>query len=279
MRGQGRFTIGKQNQPVQLTTVIDVQSNETVFAQTLKMAQSSVEFRSDIFPDFIEVSDRVKGFFRGFRNYSNTDFNLGIVRQPCDPDNRKYLRPDGANFVNILYHASVEKGTDFLDRYKVFLRDIIPQLEDLRIEVQSDGKRQLYLKIAGKEFKLSEMSDGTIKAMLLLVLLVSPDKMKILSLEEPELNLHPAWLQVITNWVLKSDAAEQIFISTHSTEFLDGFTKDVHSGEVALFVGNLESDQTIRPLDPRRLDEYIAEGWKLGDLYRVGEQSLGGWPW
>lgn len=279
VRGKGRFKVGKKNKPLQMTTVIDVQSNETVFAQTLKMAQSSVEFRSDIFPGFIEVSDRVKGFFRGFRNYSSTDFNLGLIRQPCEPDNRKYLRPDGANFVNILYHASVEKGTDFLEGYKVFLREIVPQLEDLRIEVQSDGKRQLYLKIGGKEFKLSEMSDGTIKAMLLLVLLVSPDKMTILSLDEPELNLHPAWLQVITNWVLRSDSAEQIFISTHSPEFLDGFTADVHSGEVALFVGNLESDQTIRPLDPRRLDHYIAEGWKLGDLYRVGEQSLGGWPW
>jgi AAA15 family ATPase/GTPase len=128
-------------------------------------------------------------------------------------------------------------------------------------------------------FKLRDMSDGTIKAMLLALLLWSPKKATFLSIDEPELNIHPAWLKVIANWVLRSNSYEQIFISSHSPDFLDGFTEMFMESKVGLFVANLGKIRTINPVTPETLERLIREGWQLGDIYRVGDPILGGWPW
>jgi hypothetical protein len=33
------------------------------------------------------------------------------------------------------------------------------------------------------------------------------------------------------------------------------------------------------PLEKSKLADKLEEGWKLGDLYRVGDPLIGGWPW
>lgn len=50
-------------------------------------------------------------------------------------------------------------------------------------------------------------------------------------------------------------------------------------GQVGLFVCSLNKKQTIKPVSPDVLKEMLEEGWELGDLYRVGDPLLGGWPW
>jgi len=179
--------------------------------------------------------------------------------------------------VNVL--SELYSKSDFLDEYTQYLRELIPSLEKLKIVNVTETKRQLRLTINGETFKLKEMSDGTIKAMLLTLLLWSPNKTTILALDEPELNLHPAWLKVISNWVLRSTSNDQIYISSHSPDFLDGFTEMFREGYVGLFVADLREKQTIKPMSPKKLESFMMEGWELGDLYRVGEPALGGWPW
>jgi hypothetical protein len=35
----------------------------------------------------------------------------------------------------------------------------------------------------------------------------------------------------------------------------------------------------LKPLSPEVLKTQLEEGWELGDLYRVGDPTVGGWPW
>ena len=100
----------------------------------------------------------------------------------------------------------------------------------------------------------------------------------MLSIDEPELNMHPAWLKVIGSWFQRFTSADQLFVSTHSPELLDAFTEGFKSGDVALFVFGL-GEKEMRRLDPAELEDFFKKGWELGDLYRVGEPKLGGWPW
>jgi hypothetical protein len=35
----------------------------------------------------------------------------------------------------------------------------------------------------------------------------------------------------------------------------------------------------MKTLSQEMLDEKLKEGWELGDLYRVGDPTIGGCPW
>lgn len=99
----------------------------------------------------------------------------------------------------------------------------------------------------------------------------------MLAIDEPEMNLHPAWQKLFANEVLKCQGFNQCFISTHSPDFLDEFTQGFLSQDVSVFVFDPVSRFPIRQL---KIDELIQEleNWTLGDLYRVGDPMIGGWP-
>lgn len=123
------------------------------------------------------------------------------------------------------------------------------------------------------------MSDGTLKILFLATLLETTQPISFLGLDEPELNLHPGWLRVVARWLQTAKRAEQIFVSTHSPDLLDSFTEGFRSGDVKLLVFDTRDGPHVRAVHPADLDSFFQEGWELGDLYRVGEPQLGGWPW
>ena len=67
------------------------------------------------------------------------------------------------------------------------------------------------------------------------------------------------------------------FISTHSPDFLDEFTEGFLSGEVGIFVFDSSRKMSIRKLDRLEMSPELKD-WTLGDLYRVGDPVIGGWP-
>ncbi len=129
-----------------------------------------------------------------------------------------------------------------------------------------------------KRFELSELSDGAVRFMSLLFILCSPKKPKVLFIDEPELNMHPAWLRWIGSVVRSSSKEIQIFLSTHSPDLLDTMTDIWMQKHANVFVFDVEGN--IRSLlANEELEEFLNEGWQLGDLYRVGDPAVGGWPW
>lgn len=66
------------------------------------------------------------------------------------------------------------------------------------------------------------MSYGTLELMILALWLWTPEQYKLLSLDEPELNLHQAWLKTLASWIKRAESIEQLIVSTHSPDLLDG---------------------------------------------------------
>ena len=97
----------------------------------------------------------------------------------------------------------------------------------------------------------------------------------MLAIDEPEMNLHPAWQKLIANEVLRCQSFEQCFISTHSPDFLDEFTNEFISGNVGIFVFDSYSKIPLRRLDREELKLELRD-WTLGDLYRIGDPMIGG---
>ncbi|HEU4965258.1 MAG TPA: hypothetical protein VFV52_15625 [Bacilli bacterium] len=45
-----------------------------------------------------------------------------------------------------------------------------------------------------------------------------------------------------------------------------------------MFVCDLDAEESIHQVDPAKLELFFQNGYDLGDMYRVGEPRLGGWP-
>jgi predicted ATPase len=234
-------------------------------------------FIEEIYPTFQRADAEVRSFFNGIHDYASAYFNLREVPQGARRDlSISQLDRAGLQFANVLRYLDQHEG---LDEYTRLLSQLIPDLRRVKPIDVSDEHVGVRLHVGdGRPFKMSEMSDGTIKAMILALLLATPVHMSLLSLDEPELNLHPAWLHIIGGWLLKCRSADQLMISTHSPEILDALTPAFRAGEATLLVFNTRAHRGVRRVEPSKLDSFFDEGWELGDLYRVGEPKLGGWP-
>lgn len=187
-----------------------------------------------------------------------------------------HLDETGSELVNVLNNLE-RRHNDFLIPYEDRMREALPGMERIRIDDVSDQYKSMKLRIDGDWFRLDELSEGTLKMLALALLLFTPEKTSLLSIDEPELNLHPAWLRVLGRWMLGTTGTNQVLASTHSPDLLDALTDGFRSGDVALVV--CDAKKGFRNVRPADLDAFFEEGWELGDLYRVGEPQLGGWPW
>ena len=166
----------------------------------------------------------------------------------------------------------------FKDRYLAVLKKLVSSCEDIRVP-EVGGKLWMELKLNGDYFPLSELSDGTVHLLLLLLMLNLPERngISMLAIDEPEMNLHPAWQKLLANEILRCQSFKQCFISTHSPDFLDEFTNGFLSGDVGVFVFDPISRTPLRKLDREEMRPELGE-WTLGDLYRIGDPMIGGWP-
>ena len=254
----------------------NVNQYESVLLQMDNLFFESKELFSTLFvrDEIRKVLKSMETYFNSFFAYSCTAFDLNAIRDLQDKQAEgDFLKKDGSNFVNVF---SVAKSSDegFHKRYIESLHRLSNQCEDVIIK-EGNGKIWMEVQMDGIWYPLSEVSDGTVHLLLLLLLLNLPGKNSITNLEgnrheismlaidEPEMNLHPAWQKLLANEIMNGQSFTQCFISTHSPHFLDEFTEGFLSGEVNVFVFDKSSRIPIRKLDRGELMTELQE-WTLG---------------
>lgn len=185
-----------------------------------------------------------------------------------------HLAQDASDIANLLRHIDQEHPEGIVP-YHDALSELMPEFR--RVVIREGGDfRWLEIQNNGDRISLRDVSDGTRNVMVLAALLFNEKKDQILCIDEPELNLHPAWLRIIGRWFQRAPSLQQCFLSTHSPDLLDTFTEGFREGDVGVLVFNTKGE--VRAAAPEQLDSFFKQGWALGDLYRVGEPQLGGWP-
>jgi predicted ATPase len=118
------------------------------------------------------------------------------------------------------------------------------------------------------------MSDGTLRALASLVAafqLSLPMEPGIVAIEEPELALHPAAMRALVDGLDEATSRNQILLTTHSAELLDG--RDISVGQV-LVVRYRDGQTLITPLDRASRQIVQKELYTLGDLQRMDRLDL-----
>jgi predicted ATPase len=118
------------------------------------------------------------------------------------------------------------------------------------------------------------MSDGTLKFLCLLAVLLHPKPAPLVCIEGPEQGLHPDAIQIVAEALKEASQRMQLIVTTHSRELIDAFSDEPES--VLVCERGANDGTECRRLVSSELDEWL-ERYSLGALWRTGE--IGGNRW
>ena len=216
------------------------------------------------------------------------EFLTSIRRYAIDPaelrqwqklDSGETLKPDGSNAASVLSHLYMlsKQDQDEEDRYRrlcSLLAHVVPGL--LAVEPVSDGRGndvilQFLQKLEGHEpetFSSQVMSDGTLRALGLLLALYQPHHPSVLLIEEPEANVYPAMAEILTQVLLDAAHDQQVLITTHSSDLLD--FKELSSQQIRV-VSRGRGRTAIAPMAQSSRQAVVDRLYTPGELLRINE--------
>jgi predicted ATPase len=212
--------------------------------------------------------------FGKFRLYRDWEFgSLASVREPCDASlPNEYLEEDGNNLGVVLDRllALPPVKRELLSHLRTFYQDAA----DLRTSIES-GKVQTRLeeRHLNAAIPLARMSDGTIRWLELLAILLNPDPPSLVCIEEPELGLHPDMVHELGKLLLLASTRMQLIVTTHSDTLIEEFGE---TPDVVVVCEKEQGASRFRRLNAEQLKVWLDE-YSLGTLWTKGQ--LGGTRW
>ncbi len=157
-------------------------------------------------------------------------------------------------------------------RFLEALRKLYDGIDDFAVKVEG-GSAQIYLHEGNNAIPATRLSDGTLRYLSLLVILLDSTPPPLICIEEPELGLHPDLLPTICDLMTEASERTQLIVTTHSDIIVDALSDQPES----VVVCEKENGSTVmRRLDPERMKIWL-EKYSLGRLWTDGE--LGGNRW
>ena len=211
-----------------------------------------------------EQYDRI----RLFRNWSfGPDANS---RRPCSSHERSdFLNEGGGNLPLVLSQLHGANKRAFLSA----LSELFDGIVDIQCPV-TGGTVALFLEESGnRSIPATRLSDGTLRYLCLLAILLHPEPPPLICIEEPELGLHPDLLPTLSDLMREASGRTQLIVTTHSDVFVDTLTDQPESVVVC---EKHDGRTEMRRLDKGDLAKWL-ENYRLGDLWTSGE--LGGNRW
>lgn len=236
----------------------------------IDQTQSILSQRRD--PDAYPEVTRVGDLLARILIYRSWHFGPNApIRMPCRADvPTDVLLEDFSNLPARLLAISRDPST------KKRLIDLIGQLapgySDYTVALEG-GVLQLYLTEYGRSVSSQRLSDGTMRYICLLAMLLDPGAASLLVIEEPELGLHPDMLPTLRDLMVEASERVQLVVTTHSTQLVDAMTEQADS---VLICEKEASTTHLRRLEQAEVDQWREFG-SLGNLWMQGH--LGGTRW
>ena len=152
------------------------------------------------------------------------------------------------------------------------LGDIYAGVRDFELNFEGGSVKVFFTE---DEFSMpaSRLSDGSLRYLCLLAILLDPEPPNLVCIEEPELGFHPDLVPKLADLLIDASTRCQLIITTHSDILVDALSDRPES----VVVCEKQDGQTsMRRLDRADLAIWL-EKYRLGELWTRGE--LGGVRW
>ncbi|QXM24174.1 AAA family ATPase [Elioraea tepida] len=207
---------------------------------------------------------RVVAKFRSLiENWHISDFHISEARPSAEAGYAEHLSTQGENIAQVAQYM-FEHHRERFNQVLEAMRRRVPGVT--RVEAKSTEDGRLVLRFQDGSFKdpfiARYVSDGTIKMFAYLLLLYDPRPHPLLAVEEPENQLYPELMQELAEEFRDyARRGGQVFVSTHSPDFLNGVRLD----EIYWLVKR-EGFTTVRRASD---DENLRSLVEAGDLPRA----------
>jgi predicted ATPase len=193
----------------------------------------------------------------------------------CEFSDNHELREDGRNLAAFLLYLLNYQPTAYR-RIVGTVRQALAGFGDFVLQPSGQNPPQIRLRwrMQGTEgdYGAHLLSDGTLRFILLTTLLSQPpDRLpKIIAIDEPELGLHPAALNLVVSLVRVASHHCQVIVATQSAAVVDQFEP-----EEVIVVHRQNGASTLERLSSEALADWLAE-YALGELWE--KNVFGGGP-
>ncbi len=177
----------------------------------------------------------------------------------------RMLQSDGTNLVHILNEMSANDISKF-DEFRREFNQISSTTNDILFQNVA-GNSLLLVRESGlnRAVPIQYLSEGTIKFMLLLAILLNSNSGYLIGIDEPESNLHPDMLSIIADKMKVMATNRQLFISTHSPLLLNLFEED----DLLIFEKDAINGTTVRQGTTEEATELLGNRWTSGQIGAV----------
>jgi predicted ATPase len=209
-----------------------------------------------------------KAFRQLIENWHISDIHISSARGSKPPDEGEHVSSQGDNLPSVALRLFNEHRSIF-DEVCRKMEQRVPGVKEIKAKEMDNGSLVIRYRDGAFEepFLDLNVSDGTIKMFAYLLLLHDPKPHKILCVEEPENQLYPELMVLLAEEFQNySRRGGQVFISTHSPEFLNAVELE------SIFV--IEKEQGVsrvwRVQDDPLLGNMMREGEHAGYLWDQG---------
>jgi predicted ATPase len=211
------------------------------------------------------------GEMRLFRNWSFGPA-AALRKEQSASGRNDFLADGGENLALVLSKIRTRVKKDLLAGLGQLYQGIV----DLN-PVVDGGNVQLFLEEeGGRQIAATRLSDGTLRYICLLAILLHPEPPPLVAIEEPELGLHPDVLPYIAELLVRASERTQVFVTTHSQMIVDALGKNSTQSESVIVCERVDGTSSLERLNPQHLKQWL-EKYSLGQLWSMGE--IGGNRW
>jgi predicted ATPase len=179
-------------------------------------------------PEMIAVREQIRSW--RFYDHFRTDEHAS-ARQVQIGTHSPVLADDGANLAAALQTIREIGDGEALD---TAIGDAFP---GARVEiVNHEGRFEVALRQEGllRPLRGAELSDGTLRYLLLAAALLSPRPPGLLVLDEPETSLHPDLLPSLARLIARASRHSQVIVVSHAARLVAALEREASSQSVVL---------------------------------------------
>lgn len=266
---RGEYNVKRENcqiREIVTQQVAQYETNNGSWIYTPKDLHPQINDRALLLP-LLATTEPYRKLYDYLTSFAFYNIFPNALSEPQKPANPYPLDEHGANLASTLREMQRSKSR-LMDSLRESISTVLPDVVDfqvsqvggylvtkLRHEMSNDGRAM---------FELSQESDGTLRMLGILVALYQDDQRTLLTLEEPELTIHPGALSVLWDEIEAAGDRSQVLITTHSPDLLD-----LCQVEQLRVVEKVEGATLIDPIDETQRTAIQTRLFAPGELLRA----------
>lgn len=239
---------------IRLLTNQDQEEEATLENLSQELAISQIRNQSR-YPAIAEAVSHMRAW-SVFNGFGEKELNNIRGAQTLNVVSPLQLATDGSNLVSVLWELSNQPRYEkTYNRLNNIMHAVFPDFKQFDLPLVAGAQASIAFRSSelNKSVPALYMSDGQLRFLGLIILLLLPDSPDLILIDEPEIGMHPKMIEVFAEVLKESSQNTQIIVSTHSPQLIDSIDPND-----LLIVENISGETQIhRPLEMERINHWL----------------------